>query len=354
MRAAADYSGARQSVAALRERLSLPVFCAPMFLCSTAELAAECCKAGIIGSLPAAQYRDATEFEHQLSIISENLTRHLDSGSQVQAGPLAVNISASNDMAEFRLQAKMGRDHGAEIVVSSVSDPTAIAPVVQDLGMLHYHDVTNIRFAEKAAKAGVDGMIAIGAGGGGHAGTISHLALIPIIRAMFGGAVVMAGAVSTGTVVRAAEVLGADLAYMGTRFIATAESGAPEAYKAMLVESGVEDVIYTRGVNGMPASWLTKSLRSVGLDPDDLFIPAAKGTGHLPEGKMPWRDIWSGGQGVGLIRNIPKAAALITQLQREYVEACKTPDLSAAAERALELVLEPFTEVAKPVTAGLG
>jgi len=347
MPTAVDEPSGGQFVNVLRSRLSLPVFCAPMFLCSSADLASECCKAGIIGSLPAGQYRNVEEFEHQLGIVRENLTRHYDRHSGMNAGPLAVNISVTRDMADFRRQATMARDYGAEIIISSVTDPTPLAPVIHDLGMLHFHDVTSIRFAEKAAAAGVDGMIAIGAGGGGHAGTISHLALIPAIRAIFDGAVVMAGAVSTGAVVRAAEVLGADLAYMGTRFIATRESSAPEAYKQMLVESGVEDVLYTRGVNGMPASWLKKSLYANGLDPDNLFIPDRRGTDHLPDGCKPWRDIWSGGQGVGLIHDIPTTRSLIRKLLREYIDACNTPDLAVAAERAAELLLEPAGELTK-------
>jgi nitronate monooxygenase len=203
--------------------------------------------------------------------------------------------------------------------------------------MLHFHDVTNIRFAEKAAAAGVDGMIAIGAGGGGHSGMISHLAFIPKIREMFGGAIVMAGAVTTGATIRAAELLGADLAYLGTRFIATKESGAPEAYKAMLVEGGVTDVMYTAGVNGMPASWLKASMREAGLDPDNItYIPPRHNTEHLAAGKTPWRDIWSGGQGIGLIHDLPSVAELVARLQREYIEACAVPDMAAQARAALE------------------
>jgi nitronate monooxygenase len=220
------------------------------------------------------------------------------------------------------------------IIVTSVGDPTVNAPLIQDAGILHFHDATTIRFAEKAANAGVDGIVAIGAGGGGHAGAISHLALIPLIRAMFDGTVVMAGAVSSGAIIRAAEILGADLAYLGTRFIATQECDAPDAYKAMLVEGGVADVIYTRGVNGLPASWLKASLRSIGLDPENLFIPEGRCTDHLPEGKKPWRDIWSGGQGIGLIKDIPTVAELVERLQEEYVAACAIPDMAAAAKGA--------------------
>jgi nitronate monooxygenase len=239
-------------------------------------------------------------------------------------------------MEEMKAHLQVCSRYGVRIIVTSVGDPTVNAPLIQDAGILHFHDATTIRFAEKAAKAGVDGIVAIGAGGGGHAGTISHLALIPLIRAMFDGTVVMAGAVSSGAIIRAGEILGADLAYLGTRFIATRESAAPDAYKAMLVEGGVADVIYTRGVNGLPASWLKASLRSIGLDPENLFIPEGRSTDHLPPGKKPWRDIWSGGQGIGLIKDIPTVAELVERLREEYVAACAIPDMAAAARAALQ------------------
>lgn len=319
----------------IRDSLTLPAFCAPMFLCSSVDLAIACRQAGIIGSLTANHCRDLAELEAQLAAVSEAVARFADENPGRRIGPLAVNISPTKDTDDFRAHLDACRRHGTRIVVTSVGNPTQNAPIVRDTGMLHFHDVTNIRFAEKAAAAGVDGMVAIGAGGGGHAGTISHLAFIPKIRAMFGGTVAMAGAVSTGAVIRAAELLGADLAYIGTRFIATRESGAPDAYRAMLVEGGVEDVTYTRGVNGLPASWLKASLRSIGLDPENLFIPEGRSTDHLPEGKTPWRDIWSGGQGIGLIDDVPSVAELVRRLQEEYVAACALPDMAQAARDAL-------------------
>lgn len=319
----------------LRDRLSLPVFAAPMFLCSGVRLAVECCKAGIVGSLTRNHCRDLAELETQLKQVSEELARFAEANTNQIVGPLAVNISPTFGSDEFRAHLDVCRRYDVSIVVTSVGDPTQNAPLIRDAGMLHFHDATTIRFAEKAAAAGVDGIVAIGAGGGGHAGTISHLAFIPQVRAMFEGTIVMAGAVSTGAVVRAAEILGADLAYIGTRFIATQESSAPDAYKAMLVQGDVTDVIYTKGVNGMPASWLKASLRSIGLDPDNLFIPESRSTEHLPEGKTPWRDIWSGGQGIGLIRDIPTVAELVNRLQEEYVAACAIPDMSSVARSVL-------------------
>jgi nitronate monooxygenase len=320
----------------VRERLTLPAFAAPMFLCSSVELATECCKAGIIGSLTRNHCRDLAELQAQLRSVSGALARFADQHPGRKIGPLAVNISPTFGMEEMKAHLEVCSRNGVRIIVTSVGDPTVNAPLIQDAGILHFHDATTMRFAEKAAAAGVDGIVAIGAGGGGHAGTISHLALIPLIRAMFGGTVVMAGAVSNGAIIRAAEILGADLAYLGTRFIATREAAAPDAYKAMLVEGGVADVIYTRGVNGLPASWLKASLRSIGLDPENLFIPEGRSTDHLPEGKKPWRDIWSGGQGIGLIKDIPTVAELVRRLQEEYVAACAIPDMTAAVKDALQ------------------
>ena len=209
----------------------------------------------------------------------------------------------------MRAHLALCKRYGASIVITSVGDPTATAPLVREAGLLHFHDATSMRFAEKAIAAQVNGIVAIGAGGGGHSGTVSHLALVPQIRAMFHGTVVLAGAVSNGAAIRAAEILGADLAYLGTRFIATRESLAPDAYKAMLVEGTSADVLYTRAINGVPASWLKASISAVGLDPEKLPQPKDRGTEHLPSGIKPWRDVWSAGQGIGLIHDIPTVAS---------------------------------------------
>lgn len=306
-----------------------------MFLCSGVELAIACCQAGIVGSLTRNHCRDLAELDGQMRAVREACDRFAEAHPTRVIGPLAVNISPTFSQTEFREHLAACRKYGVRIIVTSVGDPTLNAPLVQEYGLLHFHDATTIRFAEKAAAAGADGIVCIGAGGGGHAGTVSHLAFIPQVRAMFDGIIVMAGAVSTGAVIRAAESLGADLAYIGTRMIATKESAAPEAYKAMLVAGGVTDVIYTKGVNGLPASWLKASLREIGLDPDHLFIPEGRSTEHLPAGKTPWRDIWSGGQGIGLIKDIPTVAELVRRLQEEYVAACAVPDMAEAARRAL-------------------
>lgn len=321
---------------AIRDRLTLPAVVAPMFLCSGIDLAVASCKAGIVGSLTRNHCRDLEELAEQLKAVTEQLAHFSELQPERKIGPLAVNISPTFGDDEMRAHVDVCKRYGVKIIITSVGDPTRNAPIIHDAGILHFHDATSLRFAEKAIAAGVDGIIAIGAGGGGHAGTISHLALIPQIRQMFDGTVVLAGAVSTGAVIRAAEILGADLAYLGTRFIATREALAPPAYKELLVKGGAADVIYTRGVNGLPASWLKESIRATGMDPDNLPIPEGRSTDHLPEGIVPWRDIWSGGQGIQLIHDIPSVAELVQRLQAEYLTACAIPDMAAAASAALQ------------------
>ena len=319
----------------IRDRLTLPAVAAPMFLCSGVELAIEVCKAGLVGSLTRNHCRDLEELEAQLRTVRDALAAFHDQHPDRKIGPLAVNISPTFGPDEMRAHLQACRRHGASIVITSVGNPTDNAPLIHDAGLVHWHDATTLRFAEKAAAAGVDGIVAIGAGGGGHSGVISHLAFIPQIRAMFDGTIVMAGAVTTGATIRAAEILGADLAYMGTRFIATREAAAPEAYKAMILEGTAADVTYTTGVNGLPAMWLKASIRGIGMDPDSLPRLERRGTDHLPQGVTPWRDIWSAGQGIGLIHDAPSVAELVARLQAEYVAACRTPDMAQAAAAAL-------------------
>lgn len=318
----------------LRDQLVLPAIGAPMFLCSGVELASETCKAGLVGSLTRNHCRDVKEFEQQLADVRHRVSAFRELHPERRIGPLAANLSLHLGDEDMRACSELCRRYGVRIVITSTADPSRIVGMVHDWGGQVFHDCTSIRFAEKAITAGVDGIIAIGAGGGGHSGTISHLALIPQIRAMFGGTIVMAGAVSTGGAIRAAEVLGADLAYIGTRLIATRESLAPEEYKQLLVSQQPADLMYTSAINGVHANWMKESMRRNGLDPDRLVQPAARGTGHLPPDVKPWKTLWSAGQGIGLIDDIPGVAELIERLRDEYVVACRTPDMSAHAAMA--------------------
>jgi nitronate monooxygenase len=215
----------------IRASLTLPVICAPMFQVTGPNLVREACKAGLIAGLPRQNARSMEEFEDWMGAIRRGLDAHAEENAGARIGPIAVNIGTRMPAEELRETLDICKRNGVGIFITVGGDPTEIAKRVHECGGLVFHDVTSIRFAERAMRANADGLTCIGAGGGGHSGTISHLALIPQIRARFNGTIVLAGAVSTGAVVRAAEILGAGLAYMGTRFIATQESDAPEAYK---------------------------------------------------------------------------------------------------------------------------
>ncbi|HEY0646584.1 nitronate monooxygenase, partial [Phenylobacterium sp.] len=313
----------------------------PMFLVTGPALVREACKAGVIGGLPRQNARSFEIFEQWLVDIRRDLDRHAAENPGARIAPIAVNLATRLPPDELAVHLAVCRRYGVEIIISATGDPTELVARVHDWGGKVFHDVTNLRFAEKAIAAGADGLTCIGAGGGGHSGTISHLALIPQVRAMFDGVIIMAGAVSNGATIRAAEILGADLAYLGTRFIATQESDAPQPYKDLLVSQTSAGLMYTGKIAGVPANWMAESMRLVGLDPANLPEPLGKGMrhDHLPEGVRPWLNLWSAGQGIDLIRDIPSVAELVQRLRAEYVAACETPDMAEAArlvDRALD------------------
>lgn len=313
--------------AELRAGLVLPVICAPMFLVSGPDLVRAACASGLLGVLPRHNARTFEQFDSWLTDIRRELDEIEATGRTV--GPLAVNLSAKVDHDELpRLLDSCDR-HRIQLVISATGNPADLTARVHDWGGSIFHDVTTIRFAEKAISAGVDGVICIGAGGGGHSGTVSHLALIPKVRSMFDGTIVAAGAISNGAAVRAMEVLGADLSYLGTRFIASAESMAPDAYKQMLVDSTAADLSYSAAGGGVPANWLRPSLANVGVDP---AIPSAHTRfDRLPPGFGYWKDVWSAGHGVEIIQDVPTVAELVARLRGEYAAACRTPDMLGSA-----------------------
>ncbi|MFZ4604035.1 MAG: NAD(P)H-dependent flavin oxidoreductase [Caulobacterales bacterium] len=316
----------------LRGRLRIPAICAPMFLVSGPDLVREACKAGVVGALPRQNARSLEQFESWLSDIRTALDAHEQTTGR-PAGPIAVNLATQMPADELDTHLKICEQAGARIIISALGDPTALATRVHDWGGLVFHDVTTMRQAEKAIRAGVDGVTCIGSGGGGHSGAINLLVLVQAVRAIFDGVIVAAGAISTGEAIRALEVLGADLAYLGTRFIATKESLAPELYKAMLVSETSAGLSYTGKVAGVPANWLKESLRLAGLDPDNLPEPLGKGMrhDHLPAGARPWKNIWSAGQGIDLIADVPSVAELVDRLASEYAAAARRPVHAAPA-----------------------
>lgn len=317
----------------LRRKLTLPAVCAPMFLVTGPELVAAACKSGLVGSLPRQNARGLDTFEQWLRDIRAELDAHAEEHPGARIGPLAVNLATAFEADELAANLALCERYGVDIIISAQGNPAELARRVHDWGGIIFHDVTTMRFAEKAIAAGVDGLTCIGAGGGGHSGTISHLVLIPKIRSIFDGVILMAGAVSNGAAIRAAEILGADLSYLGTRFIATQESRAADDYKAMLVRGTSADLMYTPDIAGVSANWMTESIRAVGLDPDALPKPDRPGMTHkhLPEGVKPWKNLWSAGQGIDLIEDVPSVADVVTRLRREYVAACETPSMVDAA-----------------------
>jgi nitronate monooxygenase len=322
--------------ASLRNSLVLPAVCAPMTMVSGPLLVREACRSGIMGVLPRHNARSAEEFESWLAVIRRDLDEHAAQHPQDVIGPLAVNIIARQSAHDIRADVQICARYGVKVIISALGKPAELAKIVHDMGGKVFHDVTSLRFAAKAIESGVDGLTCIGSGGGGHSGTLNPLTFIPRVRELWDGTIIFAGCVSSGVAIRAAEILGADLAYLGTRFIATQESQAPESYKALLVSEGSDDLRYTDRISGIPANWLESSLRRVNLDPHHLPLPieGQPRYQHLPANARPWREIWSAGQGIDLIHDVPSVAELVLRLRREYVAACATPPWAAKTSDA--------------------
>jgi len=296
------------------ERLRLPIIAAPMFLVSGLDLAVACCEGRIVGGFPAGNARTPEQLDGWFDAL-EQLT-----GDDPGAAPYAVNLTLARNVEDTPVGATVLR-RKPPILISSVGDPSSMVGRVHDWGGLIFHDVTTVRHAEKAAEAGVDGIILVCAGAGGHAGSVSPFALLPQVRERFDGLIVLAGALSDGRSILAAQALGADLVYMGTRFIATQESMASEPYRSTLLATETKDIVYTASISGLPASFIRQSIEAVGLDPANLPPPLGLHRPDLPEGVRAWRDVLSAGQGAGLVRDIPTVSDLLDRLAEEYEAA---------------------------------
>ncbi|MFZ1910458.1 MAG: nitronate monooxygenase family protein [Burkholderiales bacterium] len=304
--------------ALLQGRLRLPVVGSPLFIVSNPELVIEQCKAGIVGSFPALNARPKEQLETWLQRITSGLA------SCDHAAPYAVNqiVHASNDRLAHDMD--VCERYRVPIVITSLRVPDEIVPRVHGWGGLVFHDVISVRHARRAMQAGVDGLILVCAGAGGHAGMLSPFALVQEVRRFFGGTILLAGAIASGDAVLAAQAAGADLAYLGTRFIATREANAKPEYKKMLIDAAAADIVYTPLFTGVHGNYLRPSVAAAGLDPDNLPLSDKKtmnfGSGGNVEKKV-WRDIWSAGQGVGGIDDAPKTAEVVDRLAREYQAA---------------------------------
>ncbi|MCB1754807.1 MAG: nitronate monooxygenase [Gammaproteobacteria bacterium] len=294
-------------------RLTLPVVCAPMFLVSGPEMVIEACKSGVVGTFPALNQRDSAGFEVWLNEIQSALAE------QPAAAPFGVNLIVHKTNPRLQADLDLCIKYKVPLVITSLGAVTEVVDAVHSYGGLVFHDVINLRHARKAAEAGVDGLIAVCAGAGGHAGSMSPFALLGEIRRFFDKTVLLAGSLSTGADILAAQTMGADLAYMGTRFISTQESRAADAYKQMIVDAKAVDIVYTREISGVFANFLQPSLDAAGVD----LTKQAK-TGEVDFGEelnqeaKAWKDIWSAGQGVGSIDDVPAVRELVGRLTEEY------------------------------------
>ena len=301
---------------AFEGRLAVPAIAAPMFLVSGPDLVVEACRAGVVGTFPALNQRTNEGYGAWLDGIEARLAAEPESGRK--PAPFGVNLIVHRTNTRLREDLDTTIRHRVPLVITSLGAVSDVVDAVHSYGGIVLHDVINLRHAEKALQAGVDGLIAVAAGAGGHAGTYSPFAFVAELRAMTDKLIVLSGSISHGREIAAARLLGADFAYLGTRFIATRESMADEPYKAMLLDASAKDIVYTPSISGVHANFLRPSIAAAGLDPDNLPAGAKLDMGH--ERKV-WKHIWSAGQGTGSIADIPTTGELCARLAREYEEA---------------------------------
>jgi nitronate monooxygenase len=307
----------------LRERLRLPVVASPLFIISNPDLVIAQCKAGVVGSFPALNARPAEMLEQWLQRITEELAEYDRAHPEAPSAPFAVNqiVHKSNDRLEHDLA--MCVKYKVPIVITSLGAREDVNEAVHSYGGIVLHDIINNRFAHKAIEKGADGLIAVAAGAGGHAGTQSPIALIQEIREWFDGPLLLSGAIGSGRGVLAAQAMGADMAYIGSAFIATREANAEQAYKEMIVESAAQDIVYTNLFTGVHGNYLKPSVIKAGLDPENL--PTSDATkmnfGSSREKPKAWKEIWGCGQGIGAVKSVVGAGELVARLQAEYKAA---------------------------------
>lgn len=323
---AGDRFGSRSVATGFLARLRLPVVAAPMFIVSTPRLVIEQCKAGVVGSIPALNARPKELLKDWIAEIKEALAAHDRTHPEVPAAPFALNQIA------HRTNDRLGHDMDAiaeaevPIVIVSLAAPEHILSAVHSYGGLVFNDVVNARHARKCVEAGVDGLIAVSAGAGGHTGTISPFGLVEEIRAFWDGPLGLGGAIATGRGILAAQALGADFAYVGSAFIAANEANAQTEYKQMLLDASAQDIVTSDRLTGVKANFMRQSLSANGLDPAALARgdPAEKGFGEGGGSYKAWRDVWSAGHGAGSVRRLRPAGEIVAALAREYEEARRT------------------------------
>ncbi|MGD9773642.1 NAD(P)H-dependent flavin oxidoreductase [Diaphorobacter sp.] len=302
------------------QKLSLPVIGSPLFIISNPQLVIEQCKAGIVGSMPALNARPAEQLDDWLAEITETLAAWNRAHPEQPAAPFAINqiVHKSNDRLEHDLQ--VCAKYKVPIVITSLGAREDVNQAVHGWGGVVLHDVINNQFAHKAIDKGADGLVAVAAGAGGHAGVKSPFALVQEIRQWFDGPLALSGSIASGGAILAAQAMGADFAYIGSAFIATHEARAADAYKQAIVECTSDDIVYSNLFTGVHGNYLAPSIRNAGLDPDNLPVSDPSKMNFGSDRKA-WKDIWGCGQGIGVIREVTGAGELIARLKREYQQA---------------------------------
>jgi nitronate monooxygenase len=312
------------------QNLSLPVIASPMFIASGPALVAAQCKAGIVGSFPALNARPAELLDTWLTDLQRELADYQELHPDRKVGPIAVNqiVHQSNDRLEHDVAVCV--KHQVPIIISSLrAPPKEMLDAVHAYGGIVMHDVVSIRHAEKALEAGVDGLILVAAGAGGHAGALSPFALVGEVRKFFDGPIALSGSIATGDAILAAQAMGADFAYIGSRWLATRESNVTDAYRNAIVESSAADVVYTNLFTGVHGNYLKKSIVAAGLDPDNLPVSDKSKMSFGSGSAKAWRDIWGAGQGVGLMDDVPTVAEMVERLTQQYQAARERLGLKA-------------------------
>jgi nitronate monooxygenase len=308
---------------ALQRNLALPAIAAPMFLVSGPELVIAACRAGLIGSFPAPNARTSADLEDWISRVESALAQ------TPSAAPWAINLVVHPSNDRFPADLECVVRHKVPLVITALGSPARAVDAVHGYGGLVFADVNSVGFARKAADVGVDGLVLVAAGAGGHTGATAGFAFVEEVRRFWDGPVVLGGAISTGQAVRAAEVLGADLAYLGTSLIACEESLAAPGYKAMVVAASAEDIVPSKGITGVTANWLRQSLIAAGYDPANMPENKRVNFESAQDDAKAWKNVWSAGQGVGAVQAVEPLAQIVERLKSEYAAACSLPRFAA-------------------------
>jgi len=322
---ATDAATRHDRLGALRPQLSLPLICAPMFLVSGPDLVIATCRSGVIGSFPAPNARPLEVLDGWMARVAGELEAARRADPQARIAPWSINLVVHSSYDRLPAELELVQRHRPPIVITALGSPARVVDAVHAYGGLVFADVGSVAMARKAAQAGVDGLILVSSGAGGHTGSVSPFVFVEAVRQFFDGIVVLAGGLCTGAAIRAAEIAGADLADIGTLFIAARESLAADDYRQMVVEAGVDDLVLTKAFTGANAYYLRRSIERAGLDPDNLSGKTSMNWGQSDTQLKAWKDIWSAGQSVAAVHRVEGAGEIIARLRAEYLQSLNVP-----------------------------